>query len=146
MIGRRSFGWTYNQKAKTKATEALERSCREAAAAAEMYRHAAEYSNKFSRASEGAHKRTRCVGDHGELALLKSLAGGDDILAGLIKQQELVDGLMKLLKISDTSLTRRPASSSNSWVTMRSSSSWLPRRGRRPPAERCCMRRAVPQR
>ena len=33
--------------------------------------------------------------------MLKSLAGDIDILAGLIKQQELVDGLMKLLDISD---------------------------------------------
>ena len=32
---------------------------------------------------------------------LKSLAGNDDILASIIKQQELVDGLMKLLEISD---------------------------------------------
>ena len=40
------------------------------------------------------------------MALLKSLAGDDGILAGLIKQQELVDGLMKLLKISDASVDK----------------------------------------
>ena len=146
MTGRRSLGWTYNQAAKTKAAEALERSRREAAAAAEMSRRAVEPSSEISRACEGSHKRTGRVGDHDEMALLKSLAGDDDILAGLIKQKELVDGLMKLLKISMPRLTRRPASSSNSWMTMRSSSSWSPRRRRRPPAGRCCMSRAVPRR
>ena len=45
MTGRRSFGWTYNHKAKTKAAEALERSLREAAAAAEMSWRTAEPSN-----------------------------------------------------------------------------------------------------
>ena len=38
MTGRRSLGWTYNQAAKTKAVEALERSRREATVAAEMSR------------------------------------------------------------------------------------------------------------
>ena len=108
MTGRRSLGWTYNQEAKTKATEALERSRREAAAAAEMSRPAAEPSNELSRAREGSHKHTCRVGDRDELALLKSLAGDDDILAGLIKQQELVDGLMKLLKIMPRLTRRRP--------------------------------------
>jgi hypothetical protein len=106
MTGRRSFGWTYNQTAKTKAAEALERSRREAAAAAEMSGHVAEPSNELSRASEGSHKRTRRAGDHDELVLLKSLASDDDILASLIKQQELVYGLMKLLKISDASVDK----------------------------------------
>ena len=106
MTGRRSLGWTYNQAAKTKAAEALERSRRKAAAATEMSRCVAEPSNELSRACEGSLKCTRCIGDHGELALLKSLAGDDDILAGLIKQQELVDGLMKLLKISDASVDK----------------------------------------
>ena len=71
-----------------------------------MSRRAAEPSNELSRAHEGSHKRTRRIGDRNELALLKSLAGDDDILAGLIKQQELVDGLMKLLKISDASVDK----------------------------------------
>ena len=92
MTGRRSFGWTYNQAAKTKAAEALERSRREAAAAAEMSRRAVEPSNELSRAREGSHKHTRHVGHRNELAFLKSLVGDDDILAGVIKQQELVDG------------------------------------------------------
>ena len=86
MTGWRSFGWTYNQAAKTKAAEALERSRREAAAAAEMFPSTAEPSNELSRAREGSHKCTRRIGNHDELALLKSLAGDDDILAGLIKQ------------------------------------------------------------
>ena len=77
--------WTYNQAAKTKAAEALKRSRREAAATTEMSRHAAEPSNELSRACEGSHKRTRRVGNRDELALLKSLASDDDILAGLIK-------------------------------------------------------------
>ena len=85
MIGRRSLGWTYNQAAKTKAAEALERSRREAVATAEMSGCTAEPSNELSRAREGSHKCTRRAGDHDELALLKSLAGDDDILAGLIK-------------------------------------------------------------
>ena len=92
MIGRRSFGWTYNQKAKTKATEALERSRCEAAT--EMSRRAAEPSNELSRACEGSYKRIRGVGHHDELAFLKSFTGDDDILAGVTTQQELVDGLV----------------------------------------------------
>ena len=118
MTRRRSFGWTYNQAAKTKAAEALERSHREAVAATQMYWCATEPSNELSRAREGSHKRTRPVGDRDEMALLKSLAGDDDILPGLIKQQELVDGLMKLLEISDASVDKAMASSSNSWVTI----------------------------
>ena len=106
MTGRRSLGWTYNQATKTKAAKALERSRREAAAAAEMSRRAVEPSNKLSPEREGSHKRTRRIGDRDELALLKSLAGDDDILVGLIKQQELVDDLMKLLEISDGSVER----------------------------------------
>ena len=35
---------------------------------------------------------------------LKSFTGNDDILTGVTMQQELVDGLMKLLKISDASI------------------------------------------
>ena len=106
MTGRRSLGWPYNQATKTNAAEALERSRRQAAAIAEMSWRAVEPSNEISRAYEGSHKRTRRVGDRDELALLKSLAGNDDILAGLIKQQELVDGLMKLLEISDASVEK----------------------------------------
>ena len=34
------------------------------------------------------------------------MAGDDDILTGLVKQQELVDGLMKLLEISDASVDK----------------------------------------
>ena len=34
------------------------------------------------------------------------MAGDDDILDGLIKQKELVDGLMKLLEISDASVDK----------------------------------------
>ena len=101
MTGRRSFGWAYNQAAKTKATEALERSHSEAAAVIEMSRRAAGPLNELSRAREGSHKYTHRVSNRNELALPKSLAGDDDILAGLIKQQELADDLMKLLEISD---------------------------------------------
>ena len=106
MTGRRSLGWTYNQAAKTKAAEALERSQREAAATTEMPQHAAEPSNKLSRAREGSHKRIRGVGHRDEPAFLKSFAGDDDILAGITTQQELVDCLMKLLKISDASVDK----------------------------------------
>ena len=106
MTGRRSLGWTYNQAAKTKATEALEMSRREAAATAEMSRRAAEPSNELSRAREGSQKRIRGVGHHDEPVFLKSFAGDDDILAGVTTQQELVDGLMKLLKISDASVDK----------------------------------------
>ena len=106
MTGRRSLGWTYNQAAKTKAAEALERSRREAAAAAEMSRRAAEPSNELSRAREGSHKRIRGVGHCDEPAFLKSFVGDDDILTGVTTQQELVDGLMKLLKISDASVDK----------------------------------------
>ena len=57
MIGRRSFGWTYNQAAKTKAAKALERSRLEATAAAatEMSGHVAEPLNELSRAHEVSH-------------------------------------------------------------------------------------------
>lgn len=85
MTGRRSFKWTYNQAAKTKAAEALERSRREAATATEMSQRAAEPSNELSQAHEGSHKRTRRVSDRDELALLKSFVGDDNILPGLIK-------------------------------------------------------------
>ena len=68
MTGRRSLGWTYNQAAKTKAAEALERSRREAAAAAEMSWRAAEPSNELSRAREGSHKRIHDVGHRNEPA------------------------------------------------------------------------------
>ena len=64
MTGRRSLGWTYNQVAKTKAAEALERSRREAATATEMSGRAAEPSNELSRAYEGSRKRIRSVGHH----------------------------------------------------------------------------------
>ena len=106
MTGRRSLGWTYNQAAKTKAAKALERSRCEAAAAAEMSRRAAEPSNERSRAHEGSHKRIRGVDHRNEPAFLKSFAGNDDILAGVTTQQELVDDLMKLLKISDGSIDK----------------------------------------
>ena len=86
MTGRRSLGWTYNQAAKTKAAEALERSHRYAAAATKMSQRGAEPSNELSPAREGSHKCTRRIGDRDELALLKSLASDDDILASLIKQ------------------------------------------------------------
>ena len=71
-----------------------------------MSRCAAEPLNELSRAREGSHKRIRGVGHRDELAFLKSFAGDDDILAGVTMQQELVDGLMKLLKISDASVDK----------------------------------------
>ena len=83
MTGRRSLGWTYNQAAKTKAAEALERSLRETTAAAEMSRRAAEPSNKLSRACKCSHKRIHDVGHRDKPAFLKSFAGDDDILAGV---------------------------------------------------------------
>ena len=83
MTGSRSLGWTYNQAAKTKSAEAVERSRREAAAAAEMSGRAAEPSNKLSWAREGSHKRIRGVSHHDESVFLKSFAGDDDILAGV---------------------------------------------------------------
>ena len=88
------------------------------AATAALSWRTAEPSNELSWAREGSHKCTRRVGDRDELALVKSLANDDDILDALIKQEEMVNGLMKMLEISDARLTRRPASSSNSWVTM----------------------------
>ena len=66
-----------------------------------MSGHAAEPSNELSRACEGSHKRIRGIGHRDEPVFLKSFAGNDDILAGVTTQQELVDGLMKLLKISE---------------------------------------------
>ena len=83
MTGRRNFGWTYNQAAKTKAAEALERSCREAATTTEISRRAAKPSNELSWAREGSHKRIRGVGHHDEPAFLKSFTSDDDILAGV---------------------------------------------------------------
>ena len=71
-----------------------------------MSRRAAEPSNELSRAREGSHKRIHGVGHRDELAFLKSFAGDDDILASVITQQELGDGLMKLLKIIDASVDK----------------------------------------
>ena len=71
-----------------------------------MSRCAAEPSNELSQAREGSHKRIRGVGHHDEPAFLKSFARDDDILDGVTMQQELVDGLMKLLKISDASVDK----------------------------------------
>ena len=75
MTGRRSFGWTYNQAAKTKAAEALERSRREAAAATEMSRRAAEPLNELSWAREGSHKRTHRVGARSRRAGVAEVLG-----------------------------------------------------------------------
>ena len=86
MTGRRSLGWTYNQAVKTKTAEALERIRREAAAASEMSRHAAEPSNELQWAREGSHKRIRGVSRRDEPAFLKSFASDDDILAGVTMQ------------------------------------------------------------
>ena len=85
----------------TKAAEALERSRCEATTATEMSGRATEPSNELSWAREGSHKRIHGIGHRDEPAFLKSFAGDDDILAGVSTQQELVDGLMKLLKIGD---------------------------------------------
>ena len=104
MTGRRILGWTYNQAAKTKAAEALERSRREATATAEISRRAVDPLNQLSWSRRGSHKRIRDVGYRDELAFLKSFAGDDDILTSVTTQQELLDGLMKLLKISDASV------------------------------------------
>ena len=145
MTGRRILGWTYNQEAKTKAVEALERSHREAAAATKMSQCVAEPSNELSRAREGSHKHICSVGHRDEPAFLKSFAGDDDILADVTMQQELVDGLVKLLKISDASVDKATSLVEQLMGDMRSSSSWSPRRRRRPPAGRCCMSIAVPQ-
>ena len=136
MTGRRSLGWTYDQAAKTKAAEALDRSCHEAAAAAEMSRRAAEPSNELSRAREGPHKRIRGVGHHDKPAFLKSFAGDDDILASVTTQQELVDSLMKLLKISDASVDKATSLVEQLMGDNAKPSSWSPRRRRRPPAGR----------
>ena len=106
MTGRRSLGWTYNQPAKTKAAEALERSRCQAAAATEMHLRAAEPSNELSRAREGSHKRIHGVVHRDEPAFLKSSIGDDDILADVTTEQELVDGLMKILKINDASFDK----------------------------------------
>ena len=62
--------------------------------------------NELSRAHEGSHKRIRGVSHSDESAFLKSFAGNDNILVGVTTQQELVDGLMKLLKISDASVDK----------------------------------------
>ena len=82
MTGRGSLRWTYNQAAKTKAAEALERSRYEATATTEMFRRVAEPSNELSRAREGSHKSSHGVGHRDEPAFLKSFAGNDDVLAG----------------------------------------------------------------
>ena len=65
-----------------------------------------EPSNEISPACEGSHKRIRGVGHRDEPAFLKSFASDDNILASVTTQQELVDGLMKLLKISDASVDK----------------------------------------
>ena len=78
----------------------------EAAAAVQMSRRIAEPSNEVSRAREGSHKRIRDIGHRDEPVFLESFAGDNNILAGVTTQQELVDGLMKLLKISDASVDK----------------------------------------
>ena len=86
MTGRRSFGWTYNQAAKTKPVEALQRSRREATATTEMSRCVTEPSNELSWAREGSHKRIHGIGHRDEPAFLKSFASDDDILVGITMQ------------------------------------------------------------
>ena len=71
-----------------------------------MSRHAADPSNELSREREGSHNRIRGVGHRYDPAFLKSFSCDDDILAGVTTQQELVVGLMKLLKISDASVDK----------------------------------------
>ena len=71
-----------------------------------MSRRATEPSNDLSRAREGSRKRICSVGHRDEPTFLKSFTGDDDILAVVTTQQELVDGLMKLLKISDASVDK----------------------------------------
>ena len=56
--------WTYNQAAKTKAAEALERSRREAVA--EMSGRAADPSDELSWAREGSHRRIRGISHRDE--------------------------------------------------------------------------------
>ena len=57
MTGRRSLGWAYNQAAKTKAAEALERSYRGAAATAERSRSEAAAAAETSCRARGALER-----------------------------------------------------------------------------------------
>ena len=71
-----------------------------------MSRRAVEPSNKLSWAREGSHKCIRDIGHRDEPPFPMSFVGDDDILTGVTMQQELVDGLMKLLKISDASVDK----------------------------------------
>ncbi|XP_048539765.1 SH3 and multiple ankyrin repeat domains protein 1-like [Triticum urartu] len=71
-----------------------------------MSGRATEPSNELSRAREGSHKRICGVGHRDEPAFQKSFAGDDDIFAGVTTQRELVNGLMKLLKLSDASVDK----------------------------------------
>ena len=78
--------------------------------------------------------------------MLKSLDGDDDILAGLIKRQELVDGLMKLLKISDASVDKATGLIEQLMDDNAKLLKVVAEKEEEAPAGRCCMSRAVPRR
>ena len=109
-----------------------------------MSRCAAEPSNKLSWAHEGSHKRIHGARHRDEPAFLKSFAGDGDILAGVTMQQELVDGLMKLLKDSNASVDKVTGLVEQLMGDNVKLLKALASR-RRPPTGRCCMSRAVPR-
>jgi hypothetical protein len=100
MASKRGSGWTNNQATRTKAAERRERCRSYVVAATGMSCPIAHVSNDLSRAGDCSHKRI-CHGDDlSEMAVPKSLAS-EDMLDELIKQQEFIARLQKLLQQSD---------------------------------------------
>ena len=105
MAGKRASGCSSNQAARTKAAERRERCRHYAVAAAGISCPVAQVSNDLSRGGESSHKRIRHGDDLGKMAVQNSLAS-DDLLDELIKQQQFIARLEKLLQQSNASVEK----------------------------------------
>ena len=105
MAGKRGSGCSSNQAARTKAAERRERCRRYAVAAAGISCPVAQVSNDLSRGCDSSHKRIRHGDDLGKMAVQNSLAS-DDLLDELIKQQQFIARLEKLLQQSNASVEK----------------------------------------
>ena len=90
---------------RTKAAERRERCCRYAIAATGISCPVAQVSNDLSRGCDSSHKRLRHGDDLGKMAVHNSLASYD-LLDELIKQQQFIARLEKLLQQSNASMEK----------------------------------------
>ena len=96
MAAKRGSGCSSNHAARTKAAERRERCRRYVVAAAGISCPVAQVSNDLSRGGESSHKPILHGDDLGKMVVLNSLAN-DDVLDELIKQQQFIARLEKLL-------------------------------------------------